>query len=75
MLKKAEIGNVENNDLVAMTDINEEKVIESVQKLGPLAKGYKVDVPDEENIKRFTNELIAERGMIDILINNAGMQR
>lgn len=65
---------IENGDFVAITDINEEKAHESAHSLGQLAKGYKVDVTDEENIKLFVDNLIKERGTIDVLINNAGMQ-
>lgn len=64
----------ENGDFVAVTDINVEKAVKSAHEIGPLAKGFKVDVTDEENIKTFIHQLVQERGSIDILINNAGMQ-
>ncbi|MFB6805050.1 SDR family NAD(P)-dependent oxidoreductase [Peribacillus butanolivorans] len=42
-------------------------------KLGN-AKGYKVNVADEPNVKAAMEKVIAERGRVDVLVNNEGLQ-
>ncbi|WP_096200519.1 3-hydroxybutyrate dehydrogenase [Bacillus sp. FJAT-45350] len=64
---------VKNGDFVAICDLQFEAAKKAAQELKN-AKGYKVDVTNEENIKTFVEELVKERGSIDVLINNAGIQ-
>lgn len=59
---------------VVLTDINEEKVKDAAIDLGNDVLGIKCDVTKEEDIVNSINATIEEYGMIDILINNAGMQ-
>ena len=64
---------IANGDFVAIFDINEEAAIASAEKLGN-AKGYKVNVADETSVKTAIDEVIAERGSVDVVVNNAGLQ-
>ena len=45
----------------------------AAEKLGN-AKGYKVNVTNEEMVKTAIEQIIAERGTVDVLVNNAGLQ-
>ena len=61
---------------VALFDINEQdglNVIKEIREIGGIAKFWKVDVSNEENVKQAINEVKQECGKIDILINNAGI--
>ncbi|MFU2014284.1 3-hydroxybutyrate dehydrogenase [Peribacillus butanolivorans] len=64
---------INNGDFVAIFDLNEEAAISAAEKLGN-AKGYKVNVADEPNVKAAVEQVIAERGTVDVLVNNAGLQ-
>lgn len=63
-----------NGDFVAIADINEEEAIEAAKKIGQQAKGYYVDVTNEESVRTFIEKLLAERHHLHVLINNAGLQ-
>ena len=62
-----------NGDFVAIFDLNEEAAKSAAEKLGN-AKGYQVNVADEESVKTAVEQVIAERGTVDVLVNNAGVQ-
>ncbi len=62
-----------NGDFVAIFDLNEEAATSAAEKLGN-AKGYAVNVADEESVKSAVEQVIAERGTVDVLVNNAGVQ-
>ena len=62
-----------NGDFVAIFDLNEEAAKSAAEKLGN-AKGYQVNVADEESVKSAVQQIIAERGTVDVLVNNAGVQ-
>jgi 3-hydroxybutyrate dehydrogenase len=64
---------INNGDFVAVFDLNLEAAESAATKLGN-AKGFKVDVTSEENVKNAIDQLIAERGTVDVLVNNAGIQ-
>ncbi|MGW6299781.1 3-hydroxybutyrate dehydrogenase [Peribacillus butanolivorans] len=64
---------INDGDFVAIFDLNEEAAISAAEKLGN-AKGYKVNVADEPNVKAAVDQVIAERGTVDVLVNNAGLQ-
>ena len=64
---------VNNGDFVAICDINLPAAESAANKLQN-AKGYKVNVTDEEDVKSFVQLLTAERGTVDVLVNNAGLQ-
>ena len=64
---------INNGDFVAIFDLNEEAAKSAAEKLGN-AKGYQVNVANEESVKSAVEQVIAERGTVDVLVNNAGVQ-
>ena len=60
-------------EFVNAVDIDEAKLIELESKSPEFVKGFVVDIRDEKAIKQFY-ENIAEKGRIDVVINNAGVQ-
>ncbi|SOC39825.1 3-hydroxybutyrate dehydrogenase [Ureibacillus acetophenoni] len=64
---------IANGDFVAIFDLNEEAAHAAAEKLGN-AKGYKVNVADETSVKTAIDKVIAERGSVDVVVNNAGLQ-
>lgn len=64
---------IANGDYVAIFDINEEAAVNAALQLGN-AKGYCVDVTSEENVKTAMDAVISERGSVEVVINNAGIQ-
>ncbi|WP_102346228.1 3-hydroxybutyrate dehydrogenase [Bacillus sp. Marseille-P3661] len=64
---------IHNGDFVAVFDINDEGAVASAKQLGN-AKAYKVNVADEASVKSAIDTLIAERGSVDVVVNNAGLQ-
>lgn len=61
---------------VAVVDINEEtaaKVAEELIKKGVRAKSYKADITNKDDIKKLRENVKNDLGMVDILINNAGL--
>lgn len=62
-----------NGDFVAIFDLNEEAAINAAEKLGN-AKGYKVNVANEESVKNAMEQVIADHGTVDVVVNNAGLQ-
>jgi 3-hydroxybutyrate dehydrogenase len=66
-------GFINNGDFVAIFDLNEDAAKSAAEKLGN-AKGYAVNVGNEESVKTAIEQVIAERGTVDVLVNNAGVQ-
>jgi 3-hydroxybutyrate dehydrogenase len=64
---------VKNGDFVAIFDLNEEAANGAAEKLGN-AKGYKANVANGESVKTAVEQVIADRGTVDVLVNNAGLQ-
>ncbi|MCG7343949.1 SDR family oxidoreductase [Sporosarcina sp. ACRSL] len=64
---------IDNGDFVAIFTRNGDAANEAAEKLGH-AKGYKVDVASEESVKTAVEQVIAERGTVDVVVNNAGLQ-
>ena len=58
---------INNGDFVAIFDLNEEAAKAAAEKLGN-AKGYKVNVADETSVKTAIEQVIAERGSVDVLL-------
>lgn len=54
---------------------NESKTNEVVQRLGEKAFGYPFDVSDKDSVRTNIEQIEKEIGAIDVLINNAGIQR
>ena len=49
------------------------ETLKKIQELAPESGIYKVDVSQEQEIKRFVDEIGTKFGRIDILVNNAGI--
>lgn len=64
---------IANGDFVAILDLNKEAADKAAKELGN-AKGYAVNVADEESVKAGVDQVLADRGTIDVLVNNAGVQ-
>lgn len=58
---------------IIIFDIKEKEGNQIIKKLKTKSKFYKVDLSDEESIKRAINLVKKDFGKIDILINNAGI--
>ncbi len=52
-----------------------EKVAEEVRRCGARAITFKADVSKEDQVRAMFDQAIAEFGTVDILINNAGLQK
>src|SRR5499426_630404 len=52
-----------------------QEVLEMIQKLGRRAKSFKVSVTDRFGLKHMTRELVQEWGGMDVLVNNAAINR
>ena len=57
---------------VIAADINEVAAKDTVRRLGSGA-AYQVDVADEAAMRRFADAVLAEHGVPDIVVNNAGI--
>ena len=55
-----------------IVDVNEEQAKETAQELGN-AVAYAVDLGDTDAVKTVFNQIIADMGKVDVLINNAGI--
>ncbi len=63
---------------IAITDINMERasnLAESLGKLGIRALPFKVNVTDANSVEQMTADVVKAFGTVDILINNAGINR
>lgn len=61
---------------VAVFEVNEQNGMETVNEIvnnGGVAKFWKVDVSNEDNVKQAVDDVASTFGKIDILINNAGI--
>lgn len=63
---------------LALVDLNEERLAEAVarcQKLGGKARAYSANIADEAAVETLFNQVVADLGGLDGLINNAGITR
>jgi 3-oxoacyl-[acyl-carrier protein] reductase len=64
---------------VAFTDISRDENMESLEKelsaLGVKGKGYVSDASDYEQAHQVVDEIVADFGKVDVLVNNAGITR
>ncbi|MGX7825303.1 SDR family oxidoreductase [Actinokineospora sp. 24-640] len=58
---------------VVVADIDAEAAKRTAAEIGPAAYPYVVDVADEDAMARFADEVAAEHGVPDIVVNNAGI--
>jgi gluconate 5-dehydrogenase len=71
-------GYVQAGARVVLNDVSQEeldKAIATLKEMGGEAFGYCFDVTDQEAVEKCVAEIEAKIGPIDILINNAGIQR
>lgn len=59
--------------IIAIADINEDGAKISASKLGEKSKGFAVNVADQASVETLMENVIAQYGQLDILINNAGI--
>ena len=64
----------EEGATVVICDVKEEIGQAVAQELG-LAAFYKVNVADRQDVQRWTDDVVARFGRIDVLVNNAGVLR
>ena len=66
---------LERQAKVIIWDINQAKIDETISELSKKGniEGYKIDVSDVQQIKETAKKLKQEIGVIDVLINNAGI--
>jgi len=63
---------------VAICDLDHEgaeKTAEGIRSEGGIARDYKADVSDWDNVREISEKILADFGAIDILVNNAGITR
>lgn len=63
---------------VVAVDVNLEGINETVreiEKIGGVARAYKMDVTNREEIEEVVKKTVAEFGKLDVLINNAGITK
>ncbi len=66
-------ANVAFSDLAY--DANAESLEKELTAMGVKAKGYASDAGDFESAQKFTDQVIADFGQVDVLVNNAGITR
>lgn len=67
-----------NGANVCIVDVNMEPlnaVAEEIRAMGTRATAFCCDVSDEQRVREVTQEILAEYGKIDVLVNNAGLWR
>ncbi|MGG0277908.1 3-hydroxybutyrate dehydrogenase [Bacillus rhizoplanae] len=65
---------IKQNDFVYVADLNKGAAEETASSLGENAKGIYLDVTDEAGIQSTIADILKERGSIEVLVNNAGIQ-
>ena len=58
---------------LALIDLREEKLLQSVSKYSTEVKAYVLDITDENQVELIINDILTHFGKIDILINSAGI--
>jgi NADP-dependent 3-hydroxy acid dehydrogenase YdfG len=58
---------------VAIGDLDLEVARRTAEELGPRAAAFELDVTDRASFERFADEVEAQLGPLDVLVNNAGI--
>jgi 3-oxoacyl-[acyl-carrier protein] reductase len=66
---------LEEGARVAICDVDQKAGEETVKELGSGSDFRKVDVTDRESVQTWVDDVLARRGRVDVLINNAGILR
>ncbi len=64
--------------IVIVVDLNESamaQTAEEIRSLGGKARGYKIDVTQQQDLRNFMEDVVATEGRLDVLVNNAGITR
>ncbi|MEO4055217.1 3-hydroxybutyrate dehydrogenase [Solibacillus sp. CAU 1738] len=65
---------IAQGDFVYLLDLDEKRIDEAVNHYGSQTSGFVLDVRSEESVANGIARIIAEKGKIDVLVNNAGLQ-
>ena len=60
---------------IVVADMNEAGAINAAATLGAGARGFAVNVSDEESVAKLVQNIVKEYGGIDLLVSNAGVAR
>ena len=60
---------------VVVTDLNERTAKETADELGGAAVGIRADVTDRASVDAMVDQVVAQFGRIDVLVNNAGWDK
>ena len=60
---------------VAVADMNEENAKEVAEEIGNDSKGYYVDVSKKDSVFGLVEQVVADFGKLDVLVNNAGIAK
>ncbi|MFC0266331.1 acetoin reductase [Alloscardovia macacae] len=66
---------VEDGFAVAVADINVETAKKVAEEVGNGSKGYAVNVASHEEVHQLVEDVVADFGHIDVMVNNAGICR
>ncbi len=61
--------------IVAIADVNEDRGRELLSALGPQHLFHQVNVADSAEVRAWVEAVVAQKGRVDVLINNAGILR
>ncbi len=60
---------------IVVADMNAQGAAEAAAKLGVGARGFAVNVSDEESVAKLVQDIVKEYGGVDLLVSNAGVAR
>ncbi len=61
--------------ILALCDVNEARGRELAAALGPQHLFHSVNVADQAEVRAWVDEVVAQKGRVDVLVNNAGILR
>lgn len=61
--------------ILALCDLNEERGRDLATTLGPQHLFHKVNVADQSAVRAWVDQVVAQKGRVDVLVNNAGILR
>ena len=69
---------VKQGAIIIVADLNQagiDKTVDEIRSAGGKAFGYQIDVSQQEKVRLLMDQVAAEHGRIDVLVNNAGISR
>ncbi|MBE6389278.1 MAG: SDR family NAD(P)-dependent oxidoreductase [Lentisphaerae bacterium] len=60
---------------IVVADMNVEGAAKAASTLGAGARGFAVNVADEESVEKLVQDIVKEYGGVDLLVSNAGVAR